>query len=106
MNAQGLFIADRLPNSSPNIHDTVRILPNLWWTTPAALTLGSLRLIVIPHWLTNLLAWSLFIVLWRKCRNHPKGHCQQCGYDLTGNVSGRCPECDASVKGNETGMSD
>ncbi len=21
------------------------------------------------------------------------GRCQECGYDLTGNVSGRCPEC-------------
>lgn len=21
------------------------------------------------------------------------GHCQKCGYDLTGNVSGLCPEC-------------
>ena len=24
---------------------------------------------------------------------HPPGHCQQCGYNLTGNVSGKCPEC-------------
>ena len=23
----------------------------------------------------------------------PPGHCQTCGYSLTGNVSGRCPEC-------------
>jgi len=23
----------------------------------------------------------------------PDGHCQSCGYDLTGNVSGVCPEC-------------
>lgn len=23
----------------------------------------------------------------------PPGHCQSCGYDLTGNVSGVCPEC-------------
>ena len=23
----------------------------------------------------------------------PEGHCQKCGYDLTGNVSGTCPEC-------------
>jgi rubrerythrin len=21
------------------------------------------------------------------------GHCQKCGYNLTGNVSGVCPEC-------------
>jgi predicted Zn-ribbon and HTH transcriptional regulator len=24
--------------------------------------------------------------------------CQKCGYDLTGNVSGRCPECGEAVK--------
>ena len=24
---------------------------------------------------------------------YPPGHCQKCGYNLTGNVSGRCPEC-------------
>ena len=24
---------------------------------------------------------------------YPPGHCQKCGYNLTGNVSGVCPEC-------------
>ena len=27
----------------------------------------------------------------RRC--FPPGHCRRCGYDLTGNISGRCPEC-------------
>lgn len=26
-------------------------------------------------------------------RIHPIGFCAKCGYDLTGNQSGRCPEC-------------
>jgi len=26
-------------------------------------------------------------------RHYPPGHCQRCGYNLRGNVSGRCPEC-------------
>lgn len=26
-----------------------------------------------------------------------EGHCRGCGYDLTGNVSGRCPECGNSI---------
>lgn len=26
-------------------------------------------------------------------RHYPAGCCQECGYDLTGNESGRCPEC-------------
>jgi hypothetical protein len=25
------------------------------------------------------------------------GHCKKCGYDLTGNVSGRCPECGSAL---------
>jgi len=29
----------------------------------------------------------------------PPGHCQTCGYDLTGNVSGRCPECGTPIGG-------
>lgn len=29
------------------------------------------------------------------------GHCQNCGYDLTGNVSGVCPECGTAVEATE-----
>jgi hypothetical protein len=29
----------------------------------------------------------------RALRRPPLGHCQSCGYDLFGNVSGVCPEC-------------
>ncbi len=28
---------------------------------------------------------------------YPPGHCQTCGYNLTGNVSGVCPECGTPV---------
>lgn len=54
--------------------------------------------LLIPHWLTNLVAWSIFFLLWRRSRKPPKGHCQQCGYNLSGNESGRCPECDHRVE--------
>jgi hypothetical protein len=43
-----------------------------------------------------------FIIIWHLERlvvlERRGSHCQKCGYDLTGNVSGRCPEC-----GEETG---
>jgi len=42
----------------------------------------------------NLLVVS--IAVWSRRHFYPiyeLGHCQKCGYDLTGNVSGRCPEC-------------
>jgi DNA-directed RNA polymerase subunit RPC12/RpoP len=34
-------------------------------------------------------------------RPFPPGHCRKCGYNLTGNVSGRCPECGARSLVNE-----
>ncbi len=34
---------------------------------------------------------------WRRGRRIPPGHCRKCGYNLTGNVSGRCPECGSAV---------
>lgn len=37
-------------------------------------------------------------LLWWRDRPFPSGHCRQCGYDLTGNVSGRCPECGTPLK--------
>jgi uncharacterized RDD family membrane protein YckC len=42
--------------------------------------------------------WARTKVIWRKYRHRPvfdpRGlFCTNCGYDLTGNVSGRCPEC-------------
>jgi hypothetical protein len=27
----------------------------------------------------------------------PQGHCAKCGYNLTGNLSGRCPECNETT---------
>ena len=37
-------------------------------------------------------------IAWILTRKTPKpGHCRKCGYDLTGNVSGRCPECGAKI---------
>ncbi len=38
------------------------------------------------------------LLVWRLGRKRVEtGHCQ-CGYDLTGNVSGKCPECGRRAK--------
>lgn len=37
------------------------------------------------------------ITVWATRRIVVPGHCVSCGYDLTGNVSGRCPECGVEV---------
>jgi hypothetical protein len=37
-------------------------------------------------------------VLLARRRDYPPGHCQRCGFDLTGNVSGRCSDCGRKVR--------
>ena len=53
--------------------------------------------ILVPLWLLLLLAGVPTAFLFWRDRRKPPGHCRQCGYDLTGNVSGRCPECGAEI---------
>jgi hypothetical protein len=49
---------------------------------------------VLPYWLLLLpIALPTAVLWWRDRRRFPAGHCAKCGYNLTGNVSGRCPEC-------------
>jgi hypothetical protein len=37
------------------------------------------------------------VLFWLGRRDHPPGHCQRCGYDLTGNITGRCPACGTEI---------
>ena len=41
-------------------------------------------------------AWAI-VARARLARRTRLGACKQCGYDLTGNVSGTCPECGAAA---------
>lgn len=66
-----------------------------WFMLPQGMGSGS---VFIPFGIpvAILAAGSLFIL--RKSRlSIPSGHCALCGYDLTGNTSGRCSECGAEV---------
>ncbi len=53
--------------------------------------------ISIPHWLPTIIGWVVFAYYWHKAHEIADGHCKGCGYDLTGNESGRCPECNTIV---------
>lgn len=54
----------------------------LFWTTPLWAVLWA--------WLWNKYANWLF-------KRQPHPFCHSCGYNLTGNTSGRCPECGSSI---------
>ena len=48
----------------------------------------------LPLWVPLLTFATPAALLWRRDRRRiPPGHCLNCGYNLTGNVSGVCPEC-------------
>jgi hypothetical protein len=63
-------------------------------------TTATIWYVTIPLWLPLLLmaaptSVACFRDWWRRYRLTPPGHCPNCGYNLTGNTSGRCPECGA-----------
>jgi hypothetical protein len=51
----------------------------------------------IPLWIPFVLMAVPTTLLWWRGRPKRQGCCQQCGYNLTGSVSGRCPECGTEV---------
>lgn len=77
----------------------------LEWTVPHTADWSQST---VGHWWEfNLPLWAVLLVVsgpllrtvyqrWR--HRMPPGTCTKCGYDLTGNVSGRCPECGAPIR--------
>lgn len=64
---------------------------------------GFVRGVAVPHWLLVVACWSWpFISLTRSLlqrrRRARRGFCLKCGYNLTGNTSGRCPECGSELQ--------
>ena len=56
------------------------------------------RSVFIELWAIFLLcAISTALLWWRERRYKGDGICKECGYDLTGNVSGICPECGTGI---------
>jgi hypothetical protein len=52
----------------------------------------------LPVWIPLALLLIPTVLLWLADIRRPgPGHCQSCGYNLTGNTSGRCPECGTPV---------
>ncbi len=53
---------------------------------------------ITPLWLPLAAIGVPTILAWRRDRPFPLGHCQNCGYNLTGNESCVCPECGTKIE--------
>jgi len=61
-----------------------------WWFD--AVGNASSGRVHVPIWAMLVPVAALTAWLWRRERPRPN-HCCLCGYNLTGNTTGRCPEC-------------
>lgn len=94
---QALFIAYGAVGTgrdgSPNRFSAVNYFrtPKPWFRSLVTNKLSA------PAWCLLAVAFPLTAALFYADRRRiPPGHCR-CGYDLTGNVSGRCPECGTAI---------
>lgn len=86
-------------NSTYGQFEYFRPDPSRWWPdfyhTPGFVAPSGYCDIPLTSPLCILATGSIWY-LWRR-RKYPAHCCQQCGYDLTGNVSGICPECGTPI---------
>ncbi len=73
-----------------------RIMPSDWWPE-AGRTQLDIYYTYTPLWLLLVLIALPTYIVPLLAKRHPRGHCQWCGYNLTGAEHKRCPECDAAI---------
>ena len=66
-----------------------------FWGETYKVTVGGrvLRSATVPLWIPFLPVAVATVLLWRRKQFPKTAECSNCGYNLTGNVSGVCPEC-------------
>jgi hypothetical protein len=72
-------------------------LMRCWWVRILRPRPG-LWAVIVPLWIPPLILGISTFFLWRRRLRRPPGHCQSCGYNLMGNVSGVCPECGKQIE--------
>ena len=88
--------------TDPRLAGWKRLAPGQWETGGFVITLMisqyRISFFALPFWMPLVLFAAYPLVAFvrgplRRARRAKRGACPECGYDLTGNVSGRCPEC-------------
>jgi len=97
-----LLVTSARPGSPPELRWTFRThrQPIDWrvvFRGPRRARLGTVILWCIPLWIPFVLVAIPTLWLWVRDRRPPTGYCQNCGYNLTGNESGKCPECGVRI---------
>lgn len=77
--------------------------PPRLWVYPQRFRVGSHWVVTVPLWCPFILFFAYPTIAFirgpvRRWRRYRKGLCVNCGYNLTGNVSGICPECGTKVE--------
>jgi hypothetical protein len=83
------------PEQSLGWHISTNRFSTIWLPTVVLNHGQGADVFTLPFWIPFLLVAIPTAYLFRRDgrRRIPPGHCQKCGYNLTGNISGVCPEC-------------
>jgi len=102
VNREGHWSSDESTASVETFDDDMRhLLTGNGSPTMIIYLFSRAAVLRIPLWSVGFveLVLPLIWVTRRATTRRRKGHCPQCFYDLTGNVSGVCPECGTAVAG-------
>jgi hypothetical protein len=83
---------------------SVPILAAIAYKGPTPERLTVLGLFLLAALLPTIVIGALFTVDRHDRKAADKTHCRNCGYDLTGNVSGICPECGVRREDRQGGV--
>jgi len=94
VNANRMFpvTATELAQIARDYSDTYSEVCQLRWRPEAAA-----GIVIIPMAIPLGVLVTVGVCCWWYGRRKPAGVCRGCGYDVTGNVSGRCPECGRAI---------
>lgn len=95
---QGYLAWRHQQSTAPHTFSIERRKAEFRWELPSFKNNKEFTEILFPLWMPFALFGLPAGYLLHRDLNRPRpGTCERCGYDLTGNVSGRCPECGKDI---------